>query len=337
MAAKKILLLAGDFVEDYEIMVPFQALLMVGHAVHAVCPGKRAGQTVRTAVHDFEGDQTYSEKPGHNFTLNFSFDDVRPEDYDALVIPGGRAPEYLRLNERVLSLVRHFAQGNKPIAAICHGIQILTAAGVVKGKGCTAYPAVAPEVRAGGGQWVDVPVDQAHVDGNLVTSPAWPAHPAWLGKFLEVLDTVTPSPRKTSRYGVPLPVVQYMIVCDDVLRHPDNPRRVSFVGLLSIIRVDSDPPFPYCLPEFCVFLQLTGCRGKGTIFLDVVLADSGESILPKPLGGEQPFSDNPLELVGLTFRIHRFWFPEAGLYLAQVTYNGELLAERPIRVLTRSS
>src|SRR5207302_6032668 len=136
MAAKKILMIVGDYVEDYEVMVPFQALVMVGHTVHAVCPNKRAGQTVRTAIHDFEGDQTYSEKPGHNFTLNAAFNDVKPEQYDALVIPGGRAPEYLRLNEDVLRLVRHFAQANKPIAAICHGVQILTAAGVVEGKSC---------------------------------------------------------------------------------------------------------------------------------------------------------------------------------------------------------
>src|SRR5687768_13061721 len=122
MAAKTILMLVGDFVEDYEVMVPFQALLMVGHVVHAVCPGKKAGERVRTAVHDFEGDQTYSEKPGHGFTLNADFDRVRPEEYDALVLPGGRAPEYLRLNERVLAVVRHFAAANKPIAAICHGI-----------------------------------------------------------------------------------------------------------------------------------------------------------------------------------------------------------------------
>jgi protease I len=189
MAAKKILLLAGDYVEDYEVMVPFQALVMVGHTVHAVCPGKRAGQTVRTAVHDFEGDQTYSEKPGHHFTLNATFDEVRPEGYDALVIPGGRAPEYLRLNERVLAVVRHFAESRKPIAALCHGLQVLTAAGVVRGRKCTGYPAVGPEVRAAGGEWVDVPVDQAHADGNLVTAPAWPAHPQWLAKFLQVLGT----------------------------------------------------------------------------------------------------------------------------------------------------
>src|ERR671923_812709 len=153
MSTKKILMLVGDYVEDYEAMVPFQALQMVGHTVHAVCPGRSAGQKVRTAVHDFEGDQTYSEKPGHNFTLNATFAEVRPEDYDALVLPGGRAPEYLRLNDDVLRLVRHFAQAGKPIAAICHGVQILTAAGVLQGKACTAYPAVAPEVKGAGGRW----------------------------------------------------------------------------------------------------------------------------------------------------------------------------------------
>jgi protease I len=189
MAGKKILMLVGDFVEDYEVMVPFQALLMVGHTVHAVCPGKNAGQSVRTAVHDFEGDQTYSEKPGHNFALNATFSEVRAADYDALVIPGGRAPEYLRLNEQVLGIVRHFAGANKPIATICHGIQILTAAGVVKDRSCSAYPAVGPEVNAAGGRYVEIPVDQAHADGNIITAPAWPAHPAWLARFLAVLGT----------------------------------------------------------------------------------------------------------------------------------------------------
>jgi protease I len=189
MPAKKILMLVGDYVEDYEVMVPFQALQMVGHTVAAVCPGKKAGQTVRTAVHDFEGDQTYSEKPGHNFTLNATFAEVRPEIYDALVLPGGRAPEYLRLNEQVLQIVRHFASTNKPIAAICHGAQLLTAAGVLQGRACSAYPAVGPEVKSAGGRWVEVAVDQAHVDGNLVSAPAWPAHPHWLARFLDVLGT----------------------------------------------------------------------------------------------------------------------------------------------------
>lgn len=189
MAAKKILMLVGDFVEDYEAMVPFQALLMVGHTVHAVCPGKKAGDKVRTAIHDFEGDQTYSEKPGHAFALNATFAEVKPDGYDALVIPGGRAPEYLRLNEEVIRLVRHFAEKRKPIAAICHGAQLLATAGVLEGRVCSAYPAVGPEVKSAGGKYVDVPMDQAHLDANLVTAPAWPAHPAWLAKFLQLLGS----------------------------------------------------------------------------------------------------------------------------------------------------
>jgi protease I len=189
MSAKKILMIVGDYVEDYEVMVPFQALLMVGHTVHAVCPGKKAGEKVRTAVHDFEGDQTYSEKPGHSFALNATFDEVRAEDYDALVIPGGRAPEYIRLNEKVIQIVRHFAKVNKPIAAICHAAQVLAAAGVIEGRSCSAYPAVGPDVKRAGGEYVDLPVDKAHVDGNFVTAPAWPAHPDWLAKFLKVLGT----------------------------------------------------------------------------------------------------------------------------------------------------
>ena len=188
MAAKKILMLVGDYVEDYEVMVPFQALQMVGHAVHAVCPNRKAGESVRTAVHDFEGDQTYSEKRGHDFTLNATFDDVKPDHYDALLIPGGRAPEYIRLNENVLGIVRHFAEADKPIAAICHGPQVLAAAGVLEGKRCTAYPLM-PEVKNARGRWRETPLDKAVVDGNLVTAPAWPAHPDWLAKFLKVLET----------------------------------------------------------------------------------------------------------------------------------------------------
>ena len=189
MPAKKILMLIGDYVEDYEVMVPFQALQMVGHTVHAVCPGKQSGETVRTAVHDFDGAQTYSEKPGHNFAVNASFDQVCAEDYDALVVPGGRAPEYLRLNPAVVKVVQHFAAAGKPIAAICHGPQLLAAAGVLSGTHCAAYPAVGPDVVAAGGVWEDVGFDRAHVHQNLVTAAAWPAHPDWLRKFLEVLGT----------------------------------------------------------------------------------------------------------------------------------------------------
>ena len=189
MAAKKILFLTGDFAEDYETMVPFQALLMLGHAVHAVCPGKKSGETIKTAIHDFEGDQTYTEKPGHLFTLNASFDEIDPAHYDAVMIAGGRAPEYLRLNEKVIAAVRHFAAAGKPVAAVCHGAQLLAAADVIRGKRISAYPACAPEVKLAGGTYADIAVTDAVTDGQFVTAPAWPAHPAWLAQFVKLLGT----------------------------------------------------------------------------------------------------------------------------------------------------
>lgn len=189
MSGKKILMICGDFCEDYETMVPFQTLLAVGHKVHAVCPGKKAGDVIATAIHDFEGHQTYTEKPGHNFTLNASFDEVKAESYDALVIPGGRGPEYLRLSDQVITIVKHFFEAGKPVGAVCHGAQLLAAARVLEGRNCSAYPACRPEVELAGGTYADIPVDQAITDGNLVTAPAWPAHPAWLSQFLAVLGT----------------------------------------------------------------------------------------------------------------------------------------------------
>ena len=186
--AKNILMITGDFTEDYETMVPFQILLTLGHKVDAVCPDKAAGDSVKTAIHDFEGDQTYTEKPGHNFALNATFADIDPADYDALVIPGGRAPEYLRLDPKVLAMVRHFFETNKPVAAICHGAQLLAAAGVLDGRACSAYPACAPEVNAAGGEYAEIEVTEAHTDGNLVTAPAWPAHPQWMAQFLAILE-----------------------------------------------------------------------------------------------------------------------------------------------------
>jgi protease I len=189
--AKKILLLVGDYVEDYEAMVAFQLFQTVGHTVHAVCPDKRAGEHVVTAIHDFEGEQTYSEKRGHNFRLNATFAEIRGDDYHGLVIPGGRAPEYLRLDSRVLSLVRHFFETNKPVAAICHGPQILAAAGVLRERTCMAYPALKPDMLAVGSKWAEPSseMDSAHVDGNLVTGPAWPADAAVYGAFLRMLGT----------------------------------------------------------------------------------------------------------------------------------------------------
>ena len=187
--SQRILMIVGDFVEDYEVMVPFQVLLTLGHEVQAVCPGKQGGETVETAVHDFEGQQTYSEKRGHRFRLTATFEDVHANDFDALVLPGGRAPEYLRLNERVLDVVRHFFDTQKPVAAICHGPQILVAAGVLPGRACSAYPALRPDIELQQATYIEAApgMDNAHVDGNLVTAPAWPAHPAWLRAFLAQL------------------------------------------------------------------------------------------------------------------------------------------------------
>ncbi len=189
MAGKKLLMLVGDFGEDYEIMVPFQALQAVGHTVHAVCPNKKKGDTVKTAIHDFEGDQTYTEKPGHNFALNATFNEVNPADYDGLVVAGGRAPEYLRREDGVLDMVRHFFDEDKPVAAICHGLQILSAADVIEGRTLTAYPACGPEMEIAGADYKDVEPTEVVVDGNLVTSPAWPGHPKWISAFLDVLGT----------------------------------------------------------------------------------------------------------------------------------------------------
>ncbi len=187
--SKKILMLVGDFVEDYEAMVPFQMLQMVGCDVVTVCPGKKSGETVKTAIHDFEGDQTYSEKRGHNFVVTGDFDSVKATDFDGLVVPGGRAPEYLRLNAKVLQLVRDFDTAKKPIAAICHGPLILVTAGIMKGVSACAYPACGPDVTDAGGTYIDgnATFTNAHVDGHIVTAPAWPAHPEWIRKFLQLL------------------------------------------------------------------------------------------------------------------------------------------------------
>jgi protease I len=182
-------MIVGDFVEDYEAMVPYQALVMVGHSVHVISPGKKEKDTVKTAIHDFRGDQTYMESRGHNFAINYDFEKVKPEEYDGIVIPGGRAPEYLRLNHRVIEIIKHFFTANKPVAAICHAAQLLVAAGVVKGRSLTAYTALQPDVEVVGGHWKECAVDGVIVDGNLVSSVAWPGHPAWMREFLKLLGT----------------------------------------------------------------------------------------------------------------------------------------------------
>lgn len=199
MGQKRVLLLIGDFVEDYEVMLPYQMLLMCGVRVDAVCPHKKAGQSVPTSIHDFEGDQTYTEKRGHNFALNYSFADVRPDDYDALMLPGGRAPEYLRLDPRVMEIVSAFARGPRPLAAICHGPQMLLGTDALKGRSATAYPSVKPEIIAAGGRWIDAAptMDNVHVDGHLITGPAWPGIHNWVRATLEQLG-IRPGERGAS-------------------------------------------------------------------------------------------------------------------------------------------
>jgi protease I len=183
----KVLMITGDFVEDYENMVPFQALMAMGHEVAAVCPDKVSGEMIATSIHDFEGGQTYTEKRGHNFTLNASSADINVTDYDALYLPGGRSPEYLRLNAEVIKMIQHFANNGKPIASVCHGPRLLTAAGVIKGREISAYPACQPEVKMAGAEYINLPMDGAVADEQFVTAPAWPPHPAMLMQFVALL------------------------------------------------------------------------------------------------------------------------------------------------------
>jgi len=180
---KRILMLVGDFSEDYEVMVPFQALKAMGHDVTAVCPGKRKGELIATVVHDFGDFMSYTESFGHRFALNGDFHEERSRDHDGLLIPGGRAAEYLRLNPDVIELVeRHWSRG-AVTSAICHGVQLLTATTVLNGRRATAYPACKSEVLRSGATWVDTAADAICVDGTLITAPGWLAHPALLGTF----------------------------------------------------------------------------------------------------------------------------------------------------------
>lgn len=185
--SKKVLLMVGDYVEDYEAMVPFQAMGSVGIEVDAIAPDRKKGDAIPTAIHDFVGDQTYMELRGHNFVINKDFDKVNPEEYDGLYIAGGRSAEYIRLNKRILEITQHFFENEKPVAAICHGIQVLTAANVLKGRTLTAYVAIGPDIELAGGTWQNIPADKATVDGNLVTSPAWPGHQEILKEFYKLL------------------------------------------------------------------------------------------------------------------------------------------------------
>ncbi|KAJ2508190.1 hypothetical protein H4217_008614 [Coemansia sp. RSA 1939] len=186
----KVLLLSGDYVEDYELFAPLKALQMIGIEVHVVCPDKSAGDTVQTAIHTFEGHQTYSERAGYPFVLTHSFASIELGDYAGLIVPGGRFPEYQRVDKRVLDVVRRFFGSNLPVAAICHGLQLLATAGVLQGgRSCSAYPTCSVDIEAVGGKYVhfDAASDNVHVDGNLVSAPAYNAIGSWMREFIRLL------------------------------------------------------------------------------------------------------------------------------------------------------
>lgn len=190
MPGKKILMLCGEFTEEYEIFVYQQAMEAVGHTVHVVCPDKRAGDTIATSLHDFEGHQTYTEKPGHAVLINKTFAEIRGDDYHAVYCPGGRGPEYIRTDKRIQTLVRHFHETRKPIFTICHGVQILVAVdGVVRGKRVGALAACEPEVTLAGGIYVDLSPTEALVDGTMVSGKGWTALAAFIRECLNVLGT----------------------------------------------------------------------------------------------------------------------------------------------------
>jgi deglycase len=189
MPGKKILMLVGEFSEEYEIFVFQQAMEAVGHTVHVVCPDKKSGEVIKTSLHDFEGDQTYTEKLGHFFQLNKSFKEVREADYDAVYVAGGRGPEYIRIYPRVIEIIRNFHATGKPIFSICHGAQVLAAAEVIDGRKVAALHYCEPEVRLARGIYVDVPPEGATRDGNLVTAKGWPGLAAFMRLCLEVLGT----------------------------------------------------------------------------------------------------------------------------------------------------
>jgi protease I len=178
----RILMLAGDAAESLEVMYPYQRLLEEGYDVDIAAPSKKKLQFV---VHDFvDGYDTYTEKPGYTWQADVAFSDVKPENYIALVIPGGRAPEYIRNDPDVQRIVKHFFGDQKPVAQLCHAPLVLAAAGVLSGRRTAAYPALAPDVRAAGAQFID---SEAVVDGNMVSARAWPDHPAWMREFMALL------------------------------------------------------------------------------------------------------------------------------------------------------
>jgi len=184
----KVLILTGDAAESLEVMYPYQRLLEEGYQVDIAAPTAKKLQFV---VHDFvDGYDTYTEKPGYTWPADVAFADVNPADYVALVIPGGRAPEYIRNDPDVQRIVRHFMEGDLPVAQLCHAPQVLAAAGTLQGRRTAAYPALAPDVAAAGAEFVD---GSAVIDGQMVSARAWPDHPAWMREFIGILRAKSPA------------------------------------------------------------------------------------------------------------------------------------------------
>jgi len=180
---KKILLLAGDAVEALEIYYPYFRCLEEGYNVTIAAPSKKKVQTV---VHDFIGWDTYTESKGYLIEAHLCFEDVNPEGYDGLIIPGGRAPEYIRLNQNVPKIVAHFFEANKPVAAICHAALILTTVRqYLEGREMTAYIACKPDVEAAGATYIEEPL---HVQGNLISGHAWPDLPGFMKEFIKQIN-----------------------------------------------------------------------------------------------------------------------------------------------------
>jgi protease I len=192
----KVLILAGDAAESLEVMYPYQRLLEEGYEVHIAAPSKKKLQFV---VHDFEdGFDTYTEKPGYTWDADLAFSDVDPADYVALVVPGGRAPEYIRNDADVQRIIRHFFDDEKPVAQLCHAPLALAAAGVLEGRRTAAYPALEPDVTAAGAEFVD---GAGIVDGTMVSARAWPDHPEWMREFMKLLAERAPAGRTAAAVG----------------------------------------------------------------------------------------------------------------------------------------
>lgn len=179
----KVLILAGDAAEDLEVMYVKYRLAEAGHEAHVSAPTTRP---IKLVVHDFEeGFDTYVERPGRACPVDVPFASVDPSDYAAIVIPGGRAPEFIRVDPEVRRIVVHFFAEDKPVGTLCHGPQVPAALGLLQGRRSSGFPPLAPDIELAGGEYVD---GAAVVDGNMVSCRGWGDLAEWSRAFLECLD-----------------------------------------------------------------------------------------------------------------------------------------------------